>query len=54
MKGGSCATARQPRDSMHTDCTTDTNGQLRQKRGDTLFGNIEKEYDLDFGPQRHA
>lgn len=24
-------------------------GQLRKKRGDTLMGTIEKEYDKDFG-----
>lgn len=35
--------------SMHTDRTRDASGELRQKRGDTLGGNIEKEYDVDFG-----
>jgi hypothetical protein len=34
---------------MHTDRTRDDNGELRQKRGDTLVGNIEREYDVDFG-----
>jgi hypothetical protein len=33
---------------MHTDRTRDDNGELRQKRGDTLVGNIEREYDVDF------
>jgi hypothetical protein len=33
---------------MHTDRTRDKNGRLRQKRGDTLVGNIEREYDVDF------
>lgn len=27
----------------------DLNGELRAKRSDTLMGNIEKKYDLDFG-----
>lgn len=27
----------------------DSNGQHRQKRGDTYVGNIEKTYDIDFG-----
>jgi hypothetical protein len=34
---------------MHTDRTRDANGELRQKRGDTLVGNIELEYGVDFG-----
>ena len=34
---------------MHTDRTRDANGELRQKRGDTLVGNIEREYGVDFG-----
>jgi hypothetical protein len=34
---------------MNTDRTRDDNGELRQKRGDTLVGNIEREYDVDFG-----
>jgi hypothetical protein len=35
---------------MHTDRTRDANGELRQKRGDTLVGNIENDYlDVDFG-----
>jgi hypothetical protein len=33
---------------MHTDRTRDDDGQLRQKRGDTLVGNLEREYDVDF------
>ncbi len=35
--------------NMHTDRTRNDPGQLRQKRGDTLVGNIEREYDVDFG-----
>jgi len=34
---------------MNTDRTRDDDGRLRQKRGDTLVGNIEREYDIDFG-----
>lgn len=34
---------------MHTDRTRDDDGRLRQKRGDTHVGNIEREYDVDFG-----
>jgi hypothetical protein len=34
---------------MHTDRTRDDDGELRQKRGDALVGNIEREYDVDFG-----
>jgi hypothetical protein len=34
---------------MHTDRTRDDNGELRQKRGDALVGNIEREYGVDFG-----
>jgi hypothetical protein len=34
---------------MHTDRSRDANGQLRHKRGDTLVGNIEREYGVDFG-----
>jgi hypothetical protein len=33
---------------MHTSRTRDDSGELRQKRGDTI-GNIEREYDVDFG-----
>jgi hypothetical protein len=33
---------------MHTNRTRDDDGRLRQKRGDTLVGNIEREYDVDF------
>jgi hypothetical protein len=32
-----------------TPNTRDDNGELRQKRGDTLVGNIEREYGVDFG-----
>ncbi len=35
--------------NMHTDRTRDDNGELRQKRGDTHVGNVEKEYGVDFG-----
>jgi len=34
---------------MHTDRTRDNDGELRQKRGDTLVGSIEREYGVDFG-----
>lgn len=34
---------------MHTNRTRDDDGELRQKRGDTKVGNIEREYDVDFG-----
>ncbi len=34
---------------MHTDRTRNEDGELRQKRGDTLVGNLEREYDVDFG-----
>ncbi len=34
---------------MHTSRTRDNSGELRQKRGDTQVGNIEREYDVDFG-----
>jgi hypothetical protein len=34
---------------MHTDRTRDDDGQLRQKRGDTHVGNIEREYGVNFG-----
>jgi hypothetical protein len=34
---------------MHTDRTRDDDGRLRQKRGDTHIGNIEREYGVDFG-----
>ena len=27
----------------------DENGEIHRKRGDTLMGNIEKEYEKDFG-----
>jgi len=33
---------------MHTDRTRDISGELRQKRGDTRMGNIEREYNVDF------
>jgi hypothetical protein len=39
----------QPATGMNTNRTRDDNGQLRQKRADTLVGNIEREYDVDFG-----
>jgi hypothetical protein len=29
--------------------TRDNNGQLREKRGDTHIGTIEKQYDVDLG-----
>ncbi len=32
--------------NMHTDRTRDDDGELRQKRGDTHIGNIEREYDV--------
>jgi hypothetical protein len=35
--------------NMHTDRTRDNDGELRQKRGDTHVGNIEREYGVDFG-----
>jgi transcriptional regulator with XRE-family HTH domain len=35
--------------NMHTNRTRDDDGELRRKRGDTLVGNIEREYDVDFG-----
>ncbi|MGO9319682.1 MAG: hypothetical protein ACLQBY_02600 [Solirubrobacteraceae bacterium] len=35
--------------NMHTDRTRDNDGELRQKRGDTRVGNIEREYGVDFG-----
>jgi hypothetical protein len=35
--------------NMHTDRTRDDDGELRQKRGDTQVGNIEREYGVDFG-----
>ncbi len=35
--------------NMHTDRTRDDNGELRQKRGDTRVGNIEREYGVNFG-----
>jgi hypothetical protein len=34
---------------MNTDRTRNDDGRLRQKRGDTHVGNIEREYDVDFG-----
>jgi len=34
---------------MHTDRTRNEGGELRQKRGDTLVGHLEREYDVDFG-----
>jgi hypothetical protein len=34
---------------MHTNRTRDANGELRRKRGDTLVGNVEREYGVDFG-----
>lgn len=33
---------------MNTSRTRDDSGQLRQKRADTLVGNLEREYDVDF------
>jgi hypothetical protein len=39
----------QPAEGMNTSRTRDDNGQLRQKRADTLVGNLEREYDVDFG-----
>jgi hypothetical protein len=33
---------------MHTNRTRDDDGRLRQKRGDTHVGNIEREYGVDF------
>jgi len=33
---------------MHADRTRDDNGELRQKRSDTLVGTIEDEYGVDF------
>jgi hypothetical protein len=38
----------QPATGMNANRTRDDNGQLRQKRADTLVGNIEREYDVDF------
>ncbi len=35
--------------NMHTDRTRDDDGELRRKRGDTLVGNLEREYGVDFG-----
>jgi len=35
--------------NMHADRTRDNDGELRQKRGDTHVGNIEREYGVDFG-----
>jgi hypothetical protein len=34
---------------MHAKRTRDEDGQLRQERGDTQVGNIEREYDVGFG-----
>ncbi len=34
---------------MHTDRTRNEDGELRQKRGDTLVGHLEREYGVDFG-----
>jgi hypothetical protein len=39
----------QPVEGMNTSRTRDDNGQLRQKRGDTLVGSLEREYHVDFG-----
>lgn len=39
----------QPAKGMHTDRTRNGDGELRQKRGDTRVGNIEREYDIDLG-----
>lgn len=47
--GGSMGEHHQRATGMHTDRTRDDNGELRQKRGDTLVGNIEREYGVDFG-----
>ena len=33
---------------MATERSKDANGRFRAKRGDTLIGNIEKEYNLNF------
>ncbi len=38
----------QPATGMNTNRTRDENGRLRQKRADTLVGNIEREYGVDF------
>jgi hypothetical protein len=34
---------------MRGNRTRDEDGQLRRKRGDTLVGTIEQEYDVDLG-----
>lgn len=34
---------------MRGDRSRDRSGPLRQKRGDTHMGTIEKQYDRDFG-----
>ncbi len=31
------------------DRMRDEDGEIHRKRGDTLIGTIEKEYDVDFG-----
>jgi hypothetical protein len=31
------------------DRMRDEDGEIHHKRGDTLIGTIEKEYDIDFG-----
>jgi hypothetical protein len=46
---GSMGQQHQRATGMHTDRARDDNGELRQKRGDTLVGNIEREYGVDFG-----
>jgi hypothetical protein len=43
------AEKHQPATGMNTNRTRDDNGRLRQKRADTLVGNIEREYGVDFG-----
>lgn len=39
---------------MKTDCTKTTGGQVRQKRGDTLVGTVEKKYGVDLGYRSDA
>lgn len=34
---------------MRGNRSRDEDGELRQKRSDTLIGNLEKEYGVDFG-----
>jgi hypothetical protein len=35
--------------NINTNRTRDDNGVLSQKRGDTLVGSLEREYDVDSG-----